>query len=287
MIANARMYAVTPQAEAAWRALLACVSVRAGVALPYARHPAPAPVSALWARPDCGCVFMCGYPYASAAVTPQLLAAPVPALARYEGRPVYFTEFIVRADAPAQSLAQTFGGRLACMLPESNSGYNAPRHYLMRLAPAGTRALYRPAAMATPTPREVIDAVLAGDAEAGVIDSYVMDLLRRYDPSLAAQLKTLALTPPAPIPVLMAAAGADRQQCMRVRGALLGLHDDAAGTELLASLGLARFVAVQPADYACLPAMANEAERANFALTDVAGAVEAPSPDHCQLGKPS
>ncbi|SPD42808.1 protein of unknown function [Cupriavidus taiwanensis] len=39
MIANARMYAVAPQAEAAWRALLACVSVRAGVALPYARHP--------------------------------------------------------------------------------------------------------------------------------------------------------------------------------------------------------------------------------------------------------
>ncbi|WP_439685229.1 PhnD/SsuA/transferrin family substrate-binding protein [Cupriavidus oxalaticus] len=270
MIANARMYAVTPQAEAAWRALLARVSERAGVALPYVEHPAPAPVSALWARPDCGCVFMCGYPYASAPVTPQLLAAPVPSRSRYDGRPVYFTEFIVRADAPVQSLAQTFGGRLACMLPESNSGYNAPRHYLMRLAPAATQALYRPAAMATPTPREVIGAVLAGDAEVGVIDSYVMDLLRRYDPGLAVQLKTLALTPPAPIPVLVASAGADPQQCARVRAALLGLHEDAAGTALLAMLGLARFAAVQPADYSCLPAMANEADLASFALTDPA-----------------
>lgn len=270
MIANARMYAVTPQAEAAWRMLLARVSERAGVALPYFGHPAPAPVSALWARPDCGCVFMCGYPYASAPATPQLLAAPVPSHARYDGRPVYFTAFIVRADAPVQSLAQTFGGRLACMLPESNSGYNAPRHYLMRLAPPGTQALYRPAAMATPTPREVIDAVLAGDAEAGVIDSYVMDLLHRYDPGLAAQLKTLALTPPAPIPVLVASAGADTRQCARVREALLEMHEDAAGTALLASLGLARFVAVQPADYACLLAMADEADRAGFALTDPA-----------------
>lgn len=270
MIANARMYAVTPQAEEAWRALLARVSERAGVALPYIEHPAPAPVSALWARPDCGCVFMCGYPYASAPVTPLLLAAPVPALPRYDGRPVYFTEFIVPADAPVQSLAQTFGGRLACMLPESNSGYNAPRHYLMRLAPAGTRALYRPAAMATPTPREVIGAVLAGDAEVGVVDSFVMDLLRRYDPGLAAQLKTLARTPPTPIPTLVASAGGDPRQCARVRAALLGLHEDAAGTALLAMLGLARFVAVLPADYACLPAMANEADLAGFALTNPA-----------------
>lgn len=267
MIANARMYAVTPQAEAAWRALLARASERAGVALPYVEHAAPAPVSALWARPDCGCVFMCGYPYASAPVTPQLLAAPVPSHPRYHGRPIYFTEFIVRADAPVQRLAQTFGGRLACMLPESNSGYNAPRHYLMRLAPAGTQALYRPAAMATPTPREVIDAVLSGDAEVGVIDSYVMDLLRIYDPALAARLKTLALTPPAPIPVLVASAGAGPQQCARVRAALLSMHEDAAGCALLAALGLSRFVAVQPADYACLPAMADEADRARFALT--------------------
>ncbi|WP_147318630.1 phosphate/phosphite/phosphonate ABC transporter substrate-binding protein, partial [Cupriavidus oxalaticus] len=132
------------------------------------------------------------------------------------------------------------------------------------------QALYRPAAMPTPTPREVIGAVLAGDAEVGVIDSYVMDLLRRYDPGLAAQLKTLALTPPAPIPVLVASAGADPQQCVRVRAALLGLHEDAAGTALLAMLGLARFAAVQPADYACLTAMANEADQARFALTDPA-----------------
>ncbi|MDQ0140034.1 phosphate/phosphite/phosphonate ABC transporter substrate-binding protein [Cupriavidus necator] len=270
MIANARMYAVTAPAEQAWRALLAHVSGRAGVALPYVEHAAPAPVRELWQRPDLGCAFMCGYPYASATVTPQLLAAPVPALPRYGGRPVYFSEFIVRADASVQTLEQTFGKRLACMLPESNSGYNAPRHYLMRLAPAGTPALYRPAAAPTPTPRQVIDAVLAGEAEVGVVDSYVLDLLRRYEPALAAQLATLAHTPAAPIPPLVASAQADPRQCARVRAALLALHADAAGTALLAMLGLARFAAVQPADYAGLPAMAREADRAGFALTDAA-----------------
>ncbi|WP_349604679.1 PhnD/SsuA/transferrin family substrate-binding protein [Cupriavidus sp. DF5525] len=268
MIASARMYAVAAPVGHAWRALLAHVADRAGVALPYVEHAAPALVSALWARPDCGCVFMCGYPYASAPVAPQLLAAPVPALARYGGRPVYFTEFIVRADAPVQTLAQTFGGRLACMLPESNSGHNAPRHHLMQLAPAGTRALYRPAAEPTPTPREVIDAVIAGHAEVGVVDSYVLDLLRRFEPALAAQLKTLDVTPAAPIPPMVASAQVDPHECARVRAALLTLHEGAAGTALLAMLGLAHFAAVQPADYAGLPALAREADQAGFALTD-------------------
>lgn len=277
MIASARMYSVSAPAGQAWRALLAHVAERAGVDLPYVEHAAPAPVSALWARPDCGCVFMCGYPYARAPVSPQLLAAPVPALPRYGGRPVYFTEFIVRADAPEQTLAQTFGGRLACMLPESNSGYNAPRHHLMRLAPAGTRALYRATEVPTPTPREVIAAVTGARAEVGVVDSYVLDLLRRFEPTLVAQLKTLEVTKATPIPPLVAAARIDPRQCERVRTALLALHEDTTGTALLAMLGLARFAAVRPADYAVLPAMAREADQAGFALTDAgAGAVGEP-----------
>ncbi|MGT2493694.1 phosphate/phosphite/phosphonate ABC transporter substrate-binding protein [Cupriavidus basilensis] len=138
MIANARMYAVAAPVAQAWRDLFAYVGERAGVAWTYIEHAAPAPVSELWARPDCGCVFMCGFPYVSAGSRHRLLAAPVPSLPRHGGRPVYFTEFIVRDDAAFATLEQAVGGRLACMLPESNSGYNAPRHYLMTKATAGT-----------------------------------------------------------------------------------------------------------------------------------------------------
>ncbi len=124
-------------------------------------------------------------------------------LRRATRRPIYFSEFIVHADSSAQTLAQTFGGRLACMLPESNSGYNAPRHFLMRQAPAGSRTLYRPTARPTPTPLATIDAVIGGEAEVGVVDSYVLDLLRSYTPERMAELKTLAHTPAAPIPPLV------------------------------------------------------------------------------------
>ncbi|MGO4331754.1 phosphate/phosphite/phosphonate ABC transporter substrate-binding protein [Cupriavidus sp. 2TAF22] len=266
MIANARMYSVAAPVAQAWRTLFARVAERAGVALPYVEHAAPAPVSALWARPDCGCVFMCGFPYVSAAVRPRLLAAPVPSPARYGQRPVYFTEFIVRADAPATVLAETFGGRLACMLAESNSGYNAPRHFLLRQAAPGTGTLYRPAGTPTPTPGEVIDAVIAGRADAGVVDSYVLDLLRLHAPERMACLKTLAVTPASPIPPLVAAAGTDDASAARIRMALLDLHRDHRNAALLASLCLARFALVEEADYAVLAGFAREADNAGFAL---------------------
>src|SRR5256885_4079975 len=75
---NARMYAVTPAVEAAWRALLEHVTQDARVPLTYVPYPAPQPLEQLWARGDLGSVLMCGYPIALrlAAVTP--IAAPIP-----------------------------------------------------------------------------------------------------------------------------------------------------------------------------------------------------------------
>ena len=90
MIVNARMYAVATPVVQAWRALFALAGTRAVVDWSWIDHAAPAPVNALWARPDCGCVFMCGLPFISSPVRKRLLAAPVPALPRYGDRPVYY-----------------------------------------------------------------------------------------------------------------------------------------------------------------------------------------------------
>ena len=64
LIANARMYAVTPAAEAAWRTILERAAARSGVPLTYMPYPAPAPLEALWRREDLGLAFMCGWPFA-------------------------------------------------------------------------------------------------------------------------------------------------------------------------------------------------------------------------------
>ena len=74
---NARMYAVTPAVEAAWRALLEHVARDAQVELDYVAYPAPQPLEELWARADLGAVFMCGFPLALHLARVVPLAAPV------------------------------------------------------------------------------------------------------------------------------------------------------------------------------------------------------------------
>jgi hypothetical protein len=79
LIANARMYAATPAAAAAWKCLFHWSAGRSGVGLAVVEHAFPAPLADLWARPDLGVAFMCGRPFVRSARRPKPLAAPVPA----------------------------------------------------------------------------------------------------------------------------------------------------------------------------------------------------------------
>ncbi len=132
LIANARMYAVTPAAETAWRDLIARVCAEAEVALDYLPYPAPRPLEQLWARPDLGAVQMCGYPIAMGLAAVEPIAAPIPALDWARGRAVYRSDLIVRADSGFRTLADTFGGRVGWTVDHSHSGFNALRHHLLR-----------------------------------------------------------------------------------------------------------------------------------------------------------
>lgn len=274
MISNARMYAVTPEVAGAWRRLLLRVGVLADVAWRYEEHAAPLPVSALWDRGDLGAAFMCGLPFitrsdnaaAAGLAAPVLLGAPVPRLARYAGKPVYFSEFVARADADFADLPSAFGKRLAHMLPESNSGYNAPRFHLMQLV-SGRSAAFHDTSQPTPTPMAVLRAVLDGQAEVGVVDSYVLDLLRRHKPDLMAPLATLATTMASPMPALVASPAMDEAAVQRVRAALLGAHQDTACRADMDLLLLDHFAAVAPADYRVLAERRRAADDHGFALT--------------------
>src|SRR5215216_2803511 len=74
---------------------------------------------------DLGAV--CGAQYVRMAGQPvapvRLLAAPVMRADRYQGRPVYFSDLVVRADAMLQTFADLRGANLAYNEPRSYSGY--------------------------------------------------------------------------------------------------------------------------------------------------------------------
>jgi len=250
VIASARMYSWSPSLAAAWRRLLAWVGKTAGIDLAIMDEADPTPLDELWARRDMGCVFMCGYPWALRSDPPALLASPVPSPARYGGRAAYVTDFIVRADGPYTTLADTFGGIIAYSTEHSHSGYNAPRYHLLARLTAERRAFYRTVLGPFVRQRPCLDAVVKGDADVAAIDGYALDLLRRHDPSAAARVRVIETTAPAPSPPLVASPGVDPGARERLTRALTEAHRAADARPLLDDLLLARFDRVSPADFA-------------------------------------
>jgi ABC-type phosphate/phosphonate transport system substrate-binding protein len=260
LVANARMYAVTPRAGAAWRELFAWVAKTSGIALTYLDHAAPAPLEALWTRSDLGLAFMCGLPFASAAPQPHLVAAPVPSAARYRNTPCYCTDLVVRADRPLARLSDAFGGRIGWTVEHSQSGYSAPRHHLLRHYRDRAEPLFAHWIGPLVTPRRVIEAVLDGKIDVGPLDSYVHDLLGRHEAETAARLRVIESTTMTPNPPLVASAAVAGETVERLRRALLSCAAEPAMAPVLDALCIARFAAVDPADYADLPRRADQAD---------------------------
>ncbi len=263
-IASARMYSWSPSLTAAWHRLLAWVSARAGVPLEVLDLADPVSLDEIWARGDLGCVFMCGYPWALRAERPHLLAAPAPAPPRYGGRPVYFTDFIVRADSRYQRLEDTFGGCIAYSTEHSHSGYNAARFHLLTYRRPERPALYQ--RVLGPLHRQVpvIDAVIEGRADVGPIDGYALDLLRRHGVARAQQVRVIATSVAAPSAPLVASPLVDSDAREQLIRALLAAHTAPELHSTLDELLLARFVRAEPADYEILVERQRAAEAAGY-----------------------
>ena len=250
LVANARMYALTPRVAAAWRELFLWVGQRARVDLQWIDHAFPAPLGELWSRPDLGCVFMCGFPFARSAHPPRLLAAAIPSPQRYGGKPVYFTDLVVRAVSDFRTLEDTFGSRMGWTVEDSQSGFNAPRHHLLQFRRPVRPTLYKESVGPLITPRRVIEALLDNRIDVGPLDSYCHDLLKKHDAALTDRLRTVATTAAAPIPPLVAAADLDDATVARLRTALLDVSQRPELAKLRDTLLLQGFAAVEPQAYA-------------------------------------
>lgn len=223
LIANARMYnSAGPACKAAWRELLAWVTARAGTPMEIIDHDPPALLSELWARDNLGATVMCGLPYALRKPTPTVIAAPVPSLPHYAGRPVYFSYLLVPADSAATKLEDTFGGTVGYTLEDSMSGCVALRCLLERYRRNG-QPLFGKVVGNLIHVRGIIEAVGSRRVDVGSCDSYVFDLLQKHDPEFVAQVKVIGMTDAAPMPPFVATASLDPSQLERLRAAFLAV----------------------------------------------------------------
>lgn len=265
-VANARMYAVTADASAAWAELFAWVTRKSGVDLETIEHHTSLPMTALWTRADLGAAFMCGRPWTQAEPKPVPIACPVPAPARYEGAPRYMTDIVVRADSPFRTLEDTFGHRIGYTLEESQSGFNALRHHLLRYRSASRLALYAESVGPLHTPRGVVAALLSGAIDVGPLDSYAFDLMRTAPDDPAHRLRVVATTAPAPIPFFVASPSCPQDVVVALREGFLAAGNEAELADLRDRLLLRGFHAVVEPAYDLLRAWDAEAVAAQYGM---------------------
>jgi ABC-type phosphate/phosphonate transport system substrate-binding protein len=242
-IANARMYSVNPAVGALWQRLFTAIAARTALPIAVIEHREPEPISALWRREDNAAVFMCGLPYSLSGPRPTIVAAPVPSPPAFAGEPVYWSEWIVRADSRYTALTDTFGARLALTTPESQSGCAAALQYLM--GAVRTTPLYAEVVAPQITPQGAMRAVVEDRADVAPIDSFAFALLEKHEPELTRRVRVVARTLRNPIPPLVAShAGLES-----LTAAFIQAHDHADTRKVMSELLIERFVLPDPASY--------------------------------------
>ena len=133
----------------------------------------------------------CGYPLTHALKgRVRVIATPCYRAPGCDG-PSYSSAIVVRADDPAQDLADLAGRRAAFNAPHSQSGYNALRH---RLAPIARGKPFFSACLETGGHAASLAAVADGRADVAAVDCITWALLRRYRPDSISPLRILAMS---------------------------------------------------------------------------------------------
>ncbi len=199
-------------------------------------------------RIDVGWVCSAWYVQKKAAHAPgiRLLAAPVMRGDRYAGRPVYFSDVVVRRDSAFHTFDDLQGATWAYNEPHSYSGRYVLLH---RLAAADAGPDFFGDVVQSGGHVNSLALILDGRADTAAVDSTVLDYEQRRRPALEEQLRVLETLGPSPIPpwAVFSSLPADLEK--QLRALLLHMHETDAGRAALAAGDLARFVPAEDADY--------------------------------------
>jgi phosphonate transport system substrate-binding protein len=205
--------------------------------------------------------FICGLPYTRKSDRLELLAAPVMASERYRGRPVYFSDLVVRRDSQFRSFADLRGAAWAYNDPGSFSGNAVLRAHL---AAIGETAAFCERMVESGTHLRSLELILAGEIDAAAIDSTVLDTELARRPGLADRIRVVEQLGPSPIPPIVARRELPAALKRSLRDTLAGMHEDAQGAAILRAGMVARFVPVRDADYEDIRAKARLAAQVRF-----------------------
>jgi phosphonate transport system substrate-binding protein len=209
--------------------------------------------------------WICGLPYVRKAdrkpPSIELVAAPVMQHPRYQGRPVYFSDVIVRRDSEYHSFADLRGVSWAYNEPHSQSGYNITRYHLAGL---GESQGYFGRVVEAGSHLRALEMVLDRRIEATAIDSTVLELEWQARPQLKTELRVIASLGPSPIPPWVVTMNVPPDLREAIRNVFWQMHDTAEGRAILERGQTKKMVRVEDRDYDPIREMACVADQVRW-----------------------
>ena len=195
--------------------------------------------------------WICGYPFIKFRESLELLSVPV-----WRGKPSYQAYLIAATDRDANSI-DDLSGDLHCFSdPDSNSGY------LVAASLLADRGIH-PDEFFQKTffaygHRNVVRAVSAKLAQSGSVDGYVWEVLNLIEPELTEKTKVIWKSdwlgfPPIAAP--KSTVGTEKFEA--IQQALIGMHEDPLGQEVLSLLQLDSFGPPDGSDFGLIAEMVN------------------------------
>lgn len=194
--------------------------------------------------------FLCGLLYthmtAQVACPVELLAAPVLSGTRYRGRPLYFSDVIVRASSSFSSFADLQGCTWAYNEGASHSGCNLINYSLLE---RGESPDYFGKLVKSGSHLNSLRMVIAGEADAAAVDSHLLDVVLRKDARAAADIRVVDMLGPSAIPPVVVASRLDPALKHALREMLITMHNEPFSARILHEGGIERFVLVDDGCY--------------------------------------
>ena len=188
----------------------------------------------------------CGYPLETVFRGQAIrLAAPVYDVPACKG-PTHCAFFVVRADSPAQGLADLKGSMFLLNSPVSNSGMNLPRRALADIA--GGKPFFRGVIETGGHPAS-LDRLLRGEGDVASIDCVTYAFWSHYRPEAAARVRILAETPASPSIPFVTSVMTPPETVELLRAALHRLAHEPHYAAARAGLRIADIVEVPDAEY--------------------------------------
>lgn len=182
------------------------------------------------------------------------LARPV----NLDGTSTYHGYLFVRKDSGIHDAAGMRGKRMAFVDRATTAGYVFPLAWLKEHGIPSPKGFFAEAWFSG-SHDAAITAVLEGKADVGAAKHSVYDRVRREDPRVDQQLLIVAASPPVPSNGLCVRPELEQDVQEALRRALLDLHGDRDGANVLAQFGATRFIETSTADYAPVLELAREA----------------------------